>query len=95
MKKDYELTVIFAPVLKEQGLTSVISAVEGIVKKYKGKVLEFNDEGKQKLAYPLKKYREGIYVFWVLDLASDKVKEFENELKLQKGLLRHLLVVKE
>lgn len=95
MKKTYELTVIFTPVLKEKGLSSAIAAVESLVKKHKGKVLEVVDEGKQKFAYPIKKFNEGIYVFWKLTFAAEVVNQFDSELRLQKGVMRQLLVVCE
>ena len=63
-----------------------------LVKKYKGKVLEMVDEGKQRLAYSIEKYNEGIYLFWKLEMQTDKVSEFEKELKLKKGVLRQLLI---
>lgn len=92
MKRKYELTVVFAPVLKEKGLSGAIAGVEALVKKYKGKVSELDEEGKQKLAYPIAKYSEGIYLYWVLEMPADQVGEFEKELRLQKGVLRQLLV---
>lgn len=92
MKKDYELTVIFTPVLKEKGLTTALSEVEALVKKLKGKVLEVEDEGKQRMAYPIKKFKEGIYVFWKLQLPTEAAVKFEADLKLQKGVLRQLLI---
>lgn len=88
----YELTVIFTPVLKEKGQSSAEASVESLVKKHNGVVVDREDEGKQKLAYPIQKYKEGIYVFWKLQLPREKVNQFEAELKLQKGILRHLLV---
>ena len=91
-KRIYELTVIFTPVLKEKGLTSTIANVEALVKKVKGKVLEVEEEGKQKLSYAIQKYKEGIYVFWKLQLPREEANKFESSLKLQKGVLRHLLV---
>lgn len=91
-KRIYELTVIFTPVLKEKGLSSAINSVESLVKKVKGKSQEVEDQGKQKLAYPIKKYREGIYVFWKIMLPREVASDFETQLKLQKGVLRHLLV---
>ena len=91
-KRIYELTVIFTPVLKEKGLSTSINSVEALVKKTKGKVLEMEDEGKQKLAYSIQKYKEGIYIFWKLQLPRESANKFEGELKLQKGILRHLLV---
>lgn len=95
MKRNYELSVIFTPVLKEKGLTGAISGVESLVKKVKGKVLEMEEEGKQRLAYPIAKYHEGIYLFWRLELLTEKVGQFEKELKLQKGVLRQLLIKEE
>lgn len=91
-KRVYELTVIFTPVLKEKGLSNAIAAVETLVKKVKGKVLEVEDQGKQKLAYSIQKYKEGIYVFWKLQLPRENAINFETELKHQKGILRQLLV---
>jgi len=91
----YELTVIFTPVLKEKGLSTAINSVESLIKKHKGKVSEVENEGKQKLAYPIQKYREGIYVFWKTILPREQVNAFEAALKLQKGNLRHLLVATE
>ncbi len=92
MKSEYELTVIFAPVLKEKGLSSAIASVESLVKKIKGKVLEMDEEGKQKMAYPIAKYHEGIYLFWKLEMPSESAGKFEADLKLQKGILRQLLI---
>lgn len=86
------MTVIFTPVLKEKGLSGAISGVEALVKKAKGKVLEMEEEGKQRLAYPIAKYNEGIFLFWKLELPADSAVKFENELKLQKGVLRQLLI---
>lgn len=94
-KRIYELTVILTPVLKEKGLSSTINAVESLVKKSKGKVLEVENEGKQKLAYPIQKYKEGIYVFWKIQLPRDAAMKFDAELKLQKGVLRQLLIATE
>jgi small subunit ribosomal protein S6 len=95
MKKTYELTVIFTPVLKEKGLSSAIGSVESLVKKFKGKVSEVTDQGKQKLAYPIQKYKEGIYVFWKLQMGSENINKFESQLAIQKGILRQLLIVTE
>ena len=50
------------------------------------------DEGKQRLAYKIEKYTEGIYLFWKLELPTESVAAFEKELKLKKGVLRQLLI---
>jgi small subunit ribosomal protein S6 len=93
MKRNYELTVVFTPVLKEKGLSTAISEVENLIKKFKGKVQEVTDEGKQRLAYPIEKYKEGIYVFWKIQMPGENVNKFESQLLIQKGILRQLLIV--
>jgi len=92
MKRSYELTVVYAPVLKEEGLKSAKNTVEALAKKMGGSVSAVTEEGKQALAYPLKKFGEGIYVFFVLELPTDKTGKFEEELMRQKGVIRQLLV---
>jgi small subunit ribosomal protein S6 len=92
MKKTYELTVIFTPVLREKGLTSAIASVEKLVKKHKGKILEMEDEGKAKMSYPIAKYQEGIYLFWKIEFSGENIHAFEAELALQQGVLRQLLI---
>jgi len=90
--RKYELTVIFAPVLRDEGLSKAVASVEALVKKLKGKVVDKSQEGKQSFSYPIAKYHEGIYVFWNLELPSMVAPEFEDGLKHQKGVLRQLLV---
>lgn len=93
--RKYELTVIFTPVMKDDGLGKAQAAVEALVKKLEGKVVDRTVEGKQSLAYPIDKFTEGIYVFWNLELPSRVAPEFEDKLKHQKGLIRQLLVKNE
>lgn len=93
--RKYELTVIFAPVLKDDSLNKAEAAVEALVKKLEGRVVDRTEEGKQGLAYPINKFSEGIYVFWNLELPARVAPEFEDKLKHQKGLIRQLLVKNE
>ena len=92
--REYELTVIFTPVLKDDGLEKATKAVESLVKKLKGSVKVKNDEGKQNLTYPIAGFSEGIYVYFEFEMPAENAVEFESKLKLQKGLIRQLLVRK-
>ena len=92
MIRKYELTVIYAPVLKEEGLKSATKAVSDLAKKLGGQVLNVAVEGKTSLAYPIMKYTEGIYVFFQLELPADQGAKFELELKRQKGVIRQLFI---
>ena len=92
MTREYELTVVFAPTLKEEGLKSAVKAVDALVVKTGGKVASVSEVDKQPLAYPIGKFHEGIYVLWNLELSSEKTVKFEADLKLLKGVIRQLLI---
>ena len=51
--------------------------------------------GKKKLAYPIKHFMEGYYVFAQLKMKPATSKELEANLKVSEDVIRHLLVLME
>lgn len=90
--KRYELAVVLHPDL-EIDLKGAKERLTALFTKTDGKVINSEDWGKQKLAYPIKKQNFGIYQFYTLDLPPQKVNELERELVLDEELLRHLLII--
>ena len=60
----------------------------------KGKILSQKSWGRRELAYPIKKEREGVYLFLELEMEPEKGGEIERKLRLEEDILRHLLVRK-
>ena len=86
--KQYELTIIFDERLSEQE----IGKIENSVILEHGSILDREDDGVKRLAYPIRDQDRGHYVFYRLALEDFKPAELSGELCRTDGALRHLLV---
>ncbi len=91
----YELTFILKPSLSDKKRDDFILGVKKWVEDMKGKVEKSDVKGKNLLAYPIKNYSEGIYVFMELKLSPKEVKELDRRLRLEETVLRYLLIKSE
>lgn len=90
--RDYELTVVFSPEIAEEDLPAEIERVNQLIAEKGGVVGEANRWGRRRLAYPIKKHREGNYVLTPLKLQADVAAELERNLRGFEQILRYLLV---
>jgi len=60
----------------------------------KGEVLNVEEWEKRKLAYKINRKTEGYYVVILFQTTGDTLKELDQFLKLQEGILRHMIVRK-
>jgi small subunit ribosomal protein S6 len=88
----YELYFIVYPEADEEGLTDIIERVTQTITAYGGQVAEVNSKGKRKLAYPIRKFREGYDVVMQTQLEFEGIQELERSLKLSEPIIRYLLV---
>jgi len=88
--QNYELMVIFTPVLSEEDYKSAQKKFASIVKDQGGKVVHENAWGLKSLAYPIRKKTTGLY--WVLEYEAPS--DFNEKLKVQllrdESVLRHM-----
>lgn len=59
------------------------------------KIKEFTLMGKKRLAYPIKKQTEGVYVVATFEGGAMDIGAFEKQIKLGTDVLRFLVTVKE
>jgi small subunit ribosomal protein S6 len=87
---NYELMVIFTPVLSEEEFRSEQKKFAGLVKEHGGSIVSENAWGLKSLAYPIQKKTTGLY--WVLEYTAQP--DFNEKLKIQllrdEAVLRHL-----
>src|SRR6266481_1832570 len=76
---NYELMVIFTPVLSEEEYKAAQNKFTAFVKENGGKVLHDNPWGLKSLAYPIQKKTTGLY--WVLEFGA--LSDFNEKLKIQ------------
>ena len=90
--REYELAFIIRPTVDEEGVTGVVDQVSQYVRTGSGEVTSVDVWGRRDLAYPIKNYREGIYVLFQAKLPPQSLVELERNLKLSEDIIRYLLV---
>ncbi len=88
----YELALVLKPLSNEEVKDKFINKLEALVKKLEGNVGKYNYLGKRLLAYPVKKQKEGYYLFCKLELSRNNVTELDKFLNTHSEVLRSLRV---
>jgi small subunit ribosomal protein S6 len=90
---NYELMVIFTPVLSEEDFKAAQKKYEALVKDNGGEVVHSNPWGLKSLAYPIAKKTTGLY--WVMEYSAPT--SFNEKLKIQllrdESAMRHMFTV--
>ncbi|MGZ6005372.1 MAG: 30S ribosomal protein S6 [Candidatus Saccharimonadales bacterium] len=86
----YEIAVLFDPGL-EIDLDKATSKIEKIFKDNGGKLVNTDNWGKRKLAYPIKKQEHAIYVFYTVDLPAASVRKVESTFNITDEIIRFLI----
>lgn len=93
--KDYELVFVLNPDFGSGEQKKLTVRLSKVIVDLQGKVEKKNEWGKKKLAYPISKKTEGSYFLWELKLLPESLVEIEKRIKLEEGVIRYLLVLKE
>ena len=91
MKRDYELAFILSPEASEEETRAIMDRVEQVVTTHEGQLVKVNQWGRRRLAYPIERHRDGIYVFIDMILTPESVSELERTLKVSEIVLRHMV----
>jgi small subunit ribosomal protein S6 len=91
VKRDYELAFILSPEASEEEARAIMDRVEQVVTTHEGQLVKVNQWGRRRLAYPIERHRDGIYVFIDMILTPESVSELERTLKVSEIVLRHMV----
>ncbi len=94
-KKPYEVVYIFDPALDEETINSKLSHFHSLVQVEGAEAPELNHWGKRTLAYHIKRKDTGYYVVANFNSDVTALPEFERAIKLDEGVLRHLVVLND
>ncbi len=81
--------VILSPSLTEAEVGSLVTEIKGFF----AETLFEDLWGKRKFAYPIKKFVDGYYVVWNYHINMEAMGELQEFLRLNQGVLRHLVVI--
>jgi small subunit ribosomal protein S6 len=93
--RNYELVFIAHPELDEQALTALVEKVKGWITAGGGVVEKADIWGKRRMAYHIRKQRDGQYVYVLISMAPTFVQELERSLRLNESVLRFLVTARE
>jgi len=93
--RKYELMIVVAPTVTEDGLGAVVERVTGLIEAQEGVIESVNHDspwGHRRLAYPIQNFRDAFYVLYYFHVAPRGVAELDRELRLDEAIIRHLIV---
>jgi len=93
--RSYEVIFILDPALADDGVEAAVVAAKGVLAKAGGEVAEVQKWGKKRLAYDIKKRREGHYVYFRAQAPGKAVAELERHLKIAEPVLKYITVLIE
>jgi len=89
--RNYELVCIVQPDLDEAAFTEAVEKVKGWISDAGGSVSKVDVWGKRKLAYLIRKQREGQYVLLNVSLPPEATTELERNIRFLEPVMRHML----
>jgi small subunit ribosomal protein S6 len=90
--RTYEILFIADPELGETEVDNLITLVQGYVEKEGAHVQRVERWGKKRLAYVIRKQREGSYVLIVADAKGGALKEVDRRMRVTDGILKFIIV---
>ncbi len=91
--KIYETTIVFDPGLEEARINEEVDRISQSISQAGGEVLDVQRWGKRKLAYIVRKRRDGSYVHVKHQSPSGLIADMDRRFRLNEGVLRHLTVL--
>ncbi len=89
----YEVVVVLAPTLTEDEVEQSTETFKKAAEDKGAQIAEIEQWGKRKLAYPIKRHTEGIYIILTLEeLSTEAVGELERRFKVSDSVIRFLTV---
>lgn len=86
--KKYEVLTILKANLDNDEVDKVIEKIDSDMTELGGKVESRDKMGRRKLAYDIKKSRDGFFVNTIISMPEEKVAEYRRALKLNDNVLR-------
>lgn len=93
--ENYEIMFIVKNTIEDDANKKVADSLKDLITADKGKIIEFKEMGKRKLAYPIKKELTGTYFVMEVEANHETIKEFERKVLINENVLRHLVIKKE
>jgi len=92
--RNYEVVFIVHPDLDETALTALVEKVKAWISDSGGSVEKADVWGKRRMAYRIRKQRDGQYVYMVASFAPTFNAELERNLRFSEPVMRFLVTAR-
>jgi len=93
--RQYETGFVLSPSLAEEEAQEFVRQMAEVISQKKGRMVKQDIWGKKRLAYPIKRFHEGIYVFFLYEGPGDVSQELERRFKQTDAVIRFLTILKD
>jgi small subunit ribosomal protein S6 len=93
--RQYETGFVLSPTLSEEETVQFVQQMAEVVAQKKGRMVKQDIWGKRRLAFPIKRFQEGIYVFFTYEGAGDVSAELERRFKQTESVIRFMTVLRD
>ena len=91
--REYEAIFILAPTLDEEQTQTIIDSLSQAAEERGAEVANVDRWGRRRLAFPVKKHKDGQFVIFTLRADSnDAVRELERRVKVSDSVIRFLTI---
>ena len=91
--RKYEIIFIAQPDLDEENLNNVIEKIKGWIADDKGEVVSVDNWGKRRLAYRIRKQRDGQYILITANMEPASVKNLSQNMRFVESIMRSMITV--
>ena len=93
--REYETVIVLDPALDDTRVSQEIDTVQNVITQGGGEVLEVQRWGRRRLAYEIRKKREGIYSLIRFKSEGTVLDDLKRRFLINESLLRRLTVLSE
>ena len=93
--RQYETGFVLSPTLSEEETAQFVQQMAEVIAQKKGRMVKQDIWGKRRLAFPIKRFQEGVYVFFTYEGAGDISTELERRFKQTDVVIRFMTVLRD
>nr|YP_010338031.1 ribosomal protein S6 [Erythrolobus coxiae]UNJ17616.1 ribosomal protein S6 [Erythrolobus coxiae] len=88
----YETIYILKPDLSEENILNIINTYQNILMQKGGKNIFIQNRGRRHLAYPIKRYHDGIYIQMNYEGNGELIRLLQREMNFDENIIRIMTI---
>jgi len=88
----YELAVVLTTKIEDDQRAAAIEEIKGMITRFGGSITGVDEWGRKRLAYEIRKMKEGYYYFITFEADSSCPGELEQRLRIMENVIRYLCI---